>query len=137
MAKVNNPTVKYKGVHLGDFPVDIVNRYLETELEAGKIFLTKAAHRHIAVDHAEDYTICIANLQMAIQNPTYIGQDAKHTNNFIVIKRVPGPDRKNMLVAITMQKNNYGFYTVCSTYLISQEDVDKRRARNTLRQVVP
>lgn len=133
--KLQGKPPKYKGVHLGSLPSDVIGFYLNREMEAGDVYLTKDAHKHLAEDHPSDYAICFANIQMAIQNPTFIGQDPKHARSFIIIKRVPGPARSNMLVAISLEKNDYGFYTVRSSYLISQEDVDKRRGKS-LHQVI-
>ena len=65
--------LRYPAVALGELAVAIVNAVLGTELEAGPVRLSEAAHRHMAEDHPRDYLDCIAALPQAIATPTFVG----------------------------------------------------------------
>ena len=127
----------YGAVYLGPLPVDAINRALGTELEPGNARLSATAHKHIAEDHADDYADCLAALPDAIASPTFVGQSPKHRDNFEMIKRVPRRDRKAVLVAVGLEPDERGTYRVRSCYPISAEDVDRRRANGTLKQIPP
>ena len=130
-------TPRYKAVDLGPLPVDAINKALGTELEAGEARLSATAHKHMAEDHASDYVACIAALPSAIVGPTFVGQAPEHTRNFEIIRRVPRPDRKSVLVAVCMEPDDRGAYRVVSCYLIDSADVDARRAAGRLVQIPP
>ena len=128
---------RYKAVDLGPLPVDAINKALGTELEAGSARLSATSHKHMAEDHAADYAACLAALPSAIAGPTFVGQAPEHTRNFEIIKRVPRPDRKAVLIAINMEPDERGAYRVVSCYLIEPEKVDARRAARRLVQLPP
>ena len=122
-----------KTIVLGLLPVDVINRTLGTELEAGEAILTVRAQDHIAEDHPEDRNLVMANLQAVITNPTYIGQSPHHGAAFELVRRVilPGTD-KHVLAAVHLIPNASGSYSVHSAYVINQAKVDRRIARGRL-----
>lgn len=65
---------KYPAKQLGDLPHAIINRTLGTALEPGRVYLSTQAHRHIATDHAGDYRLVMDTIEVAIREPTYLGQ---------------------------------------------------------------
>jgi hypothetical protein len=132
-----NPPRRYRAVFLGPLPVEVINRALGTELEPGNVRLSAIAHRHMAKDHPEDYEACITALAGAIASPTFVGQAPKHTRNFEIVKRTPRPDRKAVLVGISIEIDEAGEYRVRTCYLVEPGKVDTRRANGTLRQVLP
>ena len=91
----------------------------------------------MAEEHPDDYVACLAALESAIAPPTFVGQSPKHTRNFEIVKRVPRPDRKAILVAIGIERDDAGEYRVRTCYLVEPEKVETRRANGTLRQVPP
>ena len=128
---------RYRAVFLGPLPVEAINRALGTELEPGHARLSAVAHRHMAEEHPDDYATCIAALASAIASPTFVGQAPKHTRNFEIVKRVPRPDRKAVLVAIGIERDDAGEYRVRTCYLVEPGKVEMRRRNGTLRQVPP
>ncbi len=128
---------RYRAVSLGPLPVEAINRVLGTELEPGPVRLSAVAHRHMAEEHPDDYAACIAALALAIASPTFVGQAPKHTRNFEIVKRVPRPDRRAVLVAVGIERDDAGEYRVRTCYLVEPEKVEQRRRNGTLRQVPP
>jgi hypothetical protein len=118
---------------LGPLPVDLINTVLGTELEPGNARLSSRAHSHIAIGHPNDYAICIAALDQAISAPTFVGQDPKQADNFVLVKRDSLPDGKAVLVAIGLKISAEGLYSVRSSYLISQKTIDERRSSGRLK----
>jgi hypothetical protein len=128
------PEPVYPALDLGPLPVDLINATIGTELEPGRARLSRSAHRHIAKDHAADYTICMAALQAdAITAPTFIGQDPSHAGNFVLVKRVGLPDGRAVLVAIGLEPDDGGNYSVRTSYLIPQRTIDARREAKRLK----
>lgn len=125
----------YKPMALGPLPVEAINRALGTELEAGMARLSATAHRHMAEDHADDYAACISVLADAVVSPSFVGQAPEHTRNFEIIRRVPRPDRKSVLVAVSLEPDERGDYRVVSCYLIDEADVNARRMAKRLVQI--
>ena len=126
-------TKTYNAIKLGPLPVDIINKTLGTTLEPGDAWISRAAHEHIARDHADDYDACIAASRDAITNPTYIGQDPKHGRNFNLVKRIALETGNFLLIAISLEVNNFGNYNVRSAYRVSSEKVEQRRRSGHLR----
>jgi phage-Barnase-EndoU-ColicinE5/D-RelE like nuclease3 len=131
----NAPRSKRKAFRVGPLSVSLINRALETELDAADVWVSKACHDHIAHDHPDDYPIIMANLIDIIRSPTYAGQDAKNARGFYLVKRVePGAKGRDFaLVAIALERNAHGTYNVKSAYLIKQQDVDSRRLKGALK----
>jgi len=91
------------------------------------------AHKHMAIDHAADYPVCIQYLALAIASPTYVGQAPKHGRNFEIIRRIATSDGRVVLVAIGLEPDARGAYAVKSSYLLSAAEVDKRRQAGRLK----
>ena len=121
---------------LCELPVDSINRVLGTELEAGRAWLSSIAHRHIAVDHSDDYSICIANLELVISQPMYVRQSDRHARNFELIRRIDVEGRPLMLVAVSLERNHQGNYNVRSSYLITGKDLEKKKRSGSLKLIV-
>ncbi len=122
----------YPAFDLGWFPVDLVNRTLGTELDPGRVRLSRMAHRHMAEDHPDDYATCIAALPAAIAAPTYIGQAPHHGRNIEFVKRVRGVKGWMVLVAIGLEPDERGDYRVRSAYLVTEATVEHRRQTGRL-----
>jgi hypothetical protein len=118
---------------LGALPVEAINDALGTELEPGEVHLSVRAHMHMARDHAADYPICVEHLALAIASPTYIGQAPKHGRNFEIVRRIAREDGRVILVAIGLEPNAHGAYSVKSSYLLTAEVVERRRQVGTLK----
>lgn len=126
----------YRAFRVGPLPVDLINKILDTYLEPGDLWVSKAAHRHIAEDHPIDYPIIIPALGTLLASPQYIGIDTKHKNNFNLIRRHSLTEPKAILIAIGFEYTEYGTYNLRSAYRIKQSDIDNRRNKRLL-QIVP
>ncbi len=91
----------------------------------------------MAEEHPHNDAACIAASTIAIASPTFVGQAPKHTRNFEIVKRVPRPDRRAVLVALGIERDDAGEYRVRTCYLVEPEKVEQRRRNGTLRQVPP
>lgn len=132
MSKPNYPPIK-----VGPLPFDKINRALGTELDEGDVWISKAAHEHIAVDHPEDYPFIMAALVEIVTGPLYVGQDPKHGQNFYLVKGLPAnAPNPHGLVAIGLEVNRYGDYNVRTAYSINQETVNQRRTAKRLHMLI-
>ena len=116
----------YKALRIGLMKADRINQTLGTELVEAEVWLSKAAHRHIALDHPDDYKSVVQNLGLIIDDPAYVGQRPGRTDNFYLVRRVRDEGRA-ILVAIGIQQNRYGTYNVRSAYTISEADIQRYR----------
>ncbi len=132
----NFPTL-YPAVDLGPLPVEAINAVLGTELEPGHVRLSEQAHRHIAEDHPGDYAMCFPALAAAIAEPSFIGQAPRRTGNFEMLRRINHPEGKVVLVAVGLDMDGAGDYRVRSRYLVTGEQVDRRRRDGRLRPPPP
>lgn len=131
------PKISYPARMLGALPVRLINAALGTELEPGPVFLSAMAHRHMAVDHPEDYPVCISALADAIASPSFIGQAPRRMGNFEIIKRTTNAEGKAVLVAIGLEPDETGAYRVRSCYLIPKGTVETRRQAGRLKIPLP
>lgn len=122
---------------IGDLPVAKINAVLDTELEPGKVRLSRMAHRHIAQDHPDDYPVCMAALATAISEPSFIGQAPKHPDNFEMIRRMNRPDGREVLVAVGLEPDGTGAYRIVSCYLVDGGQVNARRLARRLKAPSP
>ncbi len=127
----------HPALDLGPLPVDLINDLLDTELEPGHARLSRIAHRHMALDHPTDYPICIVELAAAVATPTFVGQAPEHGRNFEMIRRIGQLDGSVVLVAIGLEPDDHGDYSVRSCYLLEAHKVEERRLAGRLRLVVP
>lgn len=124
---------KFKAFRVGPLPVDRINAALGTELDAADVWVSKAAHQHIALDHPDDYAAVRANIVEIIRSPTWAGQDPRHGRNFYLVRRVPVRDGlEPILIAIGLEPSDHGTYSVRTAYAISERDVLNRRLRGSL-----
>ena len=123
---------KYQAFRVGPLPVAAINAALGTELDSGDVWVSKAAHQHIALDHPDDYVAIKANIVDIVTAPTYVGQDPKHGSNFYLVRRVPQQGTDAVLIAIGFELNSHGTYNVRTAYAISEKDIASRRLRGSL-----
>lgn len=126
-------TQKFAPLALPELPTETINRILGTELDPGAAYMSAQAHRHAAEKHPDDYAICVRHLSETIRNPGYVGQAPHHSENFELIRRVPGLQDAAMLVAVGIVRDNLGRYRVRSMYLIDQGEFDRKREKGTIK----
>lgn len=122
-----------KAILLGPLPVDLINRTLGTELDAGDAVLTARAQDHITKDHPDDFILVMHCIELVIKDPTYIGQSPHHGSEFELVRyvKMAGSDGA-VLAAVSLTPNDFGNYNVHSAYVIPQARVDRRIARGHL-----
>ncbi|MBI1263770.1 MAG: hypothetical protein GC187_03435 [Alphaproteobacteria bacterium] len=111
---------------MADLPADVINRALGLELDAAPVWMSKAAHRHIALDHPDDYPRIIDRLGEVISRPAYVGQKPGISDNFYVVRNLRDVSSP-ILVAVGIELSTFGSYNLRSAYCISKEDVDRYR----------
>lgn len=65
----------------------------------------------------------------------YVGDDFRNPGKIELVKGMPGSGGRFALIAITVEMDKDGRYHICSSYLISQSEVDKKREKRILRNV--
>jgi hypothetical protein len=118
---------RYPALSFGPLPVDLINRTLGTDLEPGEVRLSVAAHKHIARDHPEDYSLVMAEITDTIASPNFIGQAPAQPRNFEMIRRTRVSAGEVVLIAIGLDMDEQGDYRVRSGYSITTEKLDRRR----------
>ena len=116
---------------LGQLPHEALGRALGVAFEAGDVKLSRAAQRHVSADHPEDYAICLPHIAQVIAAPLYAGDDFKNPGNFEIVGRVASIDQP-ILIAITFEKDDDGFYRVVTFYRVSEKKVVGRREKRHL-----
>lgn len=128
---------EYSAFRVGPLPAAAINRAIGTELEIADVWVSKACHAHIAQDHPEDYAIIKANIVDIIRRPSMVGQDPRHGRNFYLVKKIPLDEGEGFcMVAIGLEQSHHGTYNIRTAYKISQENVDKRRLRGSLKILI-
>lgn len=129
---------RLRAFRVGPLAVTPINRALGTKLDSADVWVSKACHMHIALDHPGDYDLIISNIVDIIRNPTWVGQDPKHGENFYLVKSIPTDDGRELaLIAIGLTLSAHGTYSVRSGYSIDQTDLDSRRAKGSVKMLLP
>lgn len=119
----------------GKMPDDAVFETLGIELEPGDVKFSAAAQKHALKGHPNDVPLIVPHLSELIENPTYMGDDFRNPGRIEFVSRIRGVEGA-ALIALTVEKNERdGFYHVCSSYLITQSELDKKRDKGILRIV--
>jgi len=119
----------------GDMPVKAIYLTLGIEAEEGAVKCGAPAIKHAQANHPEDVPTIIPHLSQLIESPLYMGDDHRNPGKIEFVGRIPG-QAGAALVAVTVERNeNDGFYHVCSMYMISQAELDKKRDKGILRNV--
>ena len=121
----------------GPMPDEDIYRTLGIELEPGEVKFSAAAQKHAFKRHPNDVPRIVPHLSQIISRPTYLGDDHRNAEKIEIVGRIPGVGGA-ALIALTIQKNEAdGFYHVCSSYFITQSELDKKRDKGILKIVKP
>jgi hypothetical protein len=120
----------------GGIPDDLIYDTLGIELDPGQVKFSSPAQRHAHLRHPQDAPLIIPHLSQVISDPLYMGDDFRNPGKIELVRFIPGIPGKAALIAITIEKNDKdGFYHVCSSYLITQAEVDQKRDKGILKHV--
>lgn len=117
------------------FPDELVYRTLEIEVDPGEVVFSVPAQKHAHRRHPEDAPLIVPHLSQVIEDPMYIGDDLRNPGKIELVRAITGSGGRFALIAITVERDKSGVYHVCSSYLISQSEVDKKRQKGILRNV--
>jgi hypothetical protein len=120
----------------GNFPDEIVYKTLAIEAEPGAVIFSVPAQNHANKNHPGDAELIIPHLSQVIEDPTYVGDDYRNPGKIELVRMIPGTGGKSALIAVTVEQDKNGLYNVCSSYLITQSEVDKKRSRGILKNVM-
>jgi len=125
-------TTNFPPIILGHLAVDVINRTIGTELQPGLARLSSKAHRHVQVDHPEDYALCLRFIETVVLDPSFIGQAPKHGQNFELLRRIPGNGGDATLVAVKMEPDERGDYRVVSFYRVTARELEIKRGKGRI-----
>ena len=134
MSKRKGPSL-YK-LYPGEFPDEIDYKTLQIEADPGNVVFSVPAQNHANKGHPGDAALIIPHLAQVITDPMYVGDDTKNPGKIELVRMIPGAGGKSALVAVTVEQDNKGEYNICSSYLITQSEVDKKRAKGVLKNVI-
>jgi hypothetical protein len=120
---------------LGPIPADVINLTLGLELDPGPVILSRGAQKHALSSHPAEYPLCLPHVAAVIANPLYLGDDFRNGGKIEMIGRVPALG-SFLLVAVTIEQDSAGRYSVCSFYPISEKKIQPRRERGYLRVAI-
>ena len=119
----------------GEMPCDQIYRTLQIDIEPGSVKFSAPAQRHAYKRHPDDVPQIVPHLSQVIASPMYMGDDFRNPGKIEFVSRVAGL-KGAVLIALTVEKNERdGFYHVCSSYLISQSELDRKRGKGILQIV--
>ncbi len=119
----------------GKMPDDLLYDTLGVEVDPGEVKFSAPAQKHAYRGHPEDVPLIIPHLSQIISDPMYVGDDFRNPGKVEFVRQIPGSNGKSALVALTIEKSDDGYYHVCSSYFISQSEVDKKRSKSILKNV--
>jgi hypothetical protein len=121
----------------GNFPDNIVHKTLGIEVEPGEVIFSVPAQNHANRNHPGDAALIIPHLSQVIEDPMYVGDDFNNVGKIELVRMIPNSVGQSAfaLVAVTVEMDSKGFYNICSSYLITQSEVDKKRNKGILKNV--
>ena len=123
-------------IYPGELPIEDIYNTLGIEVEAGQVVFSEPAQRHALRRHPHDIPIITPHLSGIIESPMYMGDDLNNPGKIELVSRIPGR-RGGALVAVSVEPNEDGFYHICSAYLISDSELDKKKHKQILKFVKP
>lgn len=120
----------------GRFPDHIVYRTLQIEADPGEVIFSVPAQKHANGNHPGDAAVIIPHLSQVIEDPMYVGDDTRNPGKIELVRMIPGAGGKSALIAVTVEPDDRGVYNICSSYLITQSEVDKKRQKGVLKNVI-
>lgn len=125
---------EFKTVDLGLAPIAAIKQTLGLEIDPLPVRFSVAAQKHAYKRHKNDFPVIEPHLKRLVSSPMYIGDDLKNPGKIELVGRIPRVDGA-ALVAITIEHSADERYHVCSCYLISQSELDKKKASQILKAV--
>jgi hypothetical protein len=120
----------------GSLPVDDIYSTLGIDVDAGDVIFTVPAQRHALRRHPQDVPVITPHLSGIIESPMYMGDDLRNPGKIEFVSKIRGHSG-GALVAIAVEKNTDGYYHICSAYLISDSEFDKKKSKRILKFVRP
>jgi len=93
-----------------------INATLDTNLPAGIVTVSKAAHAHIAIKHPAEYADIMAVLPGLVINPAFIGRDPAHPHAFYLVDALTVQNLPFAMAAIGFTLTPGNTYPLASAY---------------------
>lgn len=135
MSKVSKK--KLADILPGDMPVDAIYETLGVEIDEGPVKCSVPAILHAQARHPHDVPVIIPHLSQLIGNPLYMGDDHRNPDKIEFVGRIAGHEGAALVALTIALSERDGHYHVCSMYMISQSELDKKRSAGILRNVKP
>lgn len=119
----------------GKFPDNIVHKTLGIDVDPGEVIFSAPAQSHANKRHPGDAALIIPHLSQVIEDPMYVGDDFNNVGKIELVRMIPYSGGQSALIALTVEMDDKGFYNICSSYLITQSEVDKKRNKGILKNV--
>jgi hypothetical protein len=117
----------------GAAPVAAVYATLGIEMDEGDVKCSAQALHHASRRHPQDVPVILPHLSEIIRNPLYMGDDFKNPGKIELIGKIAGRSGA-ALVALTIAMDEAdGYYHVCSMYMITQSELDRKRDKLVLK----
>lgn len=125
---------KFVDLCLGSLPVEAINKTLGYDLEPGEVIFSAAAQKHAYQRHPNDFGRCLPFVGNSVLKPNYLGDDFKNHGKIEMISRLPLIGG-GLLVALAIEPNGQGQYSVTSMYPIDDRKIENRRQNMRLKIV--
>ncbi len=133
MAKSRKP--KSVPIQFGPLPVQAINAALGFELDPGDVIMSIGAQRHVQKQRPDEFSRCFPHVASVVTSPLYVRDDFKNDGKIeLVSKPVGFPDW--LLVAVSLQIAEDGFYHVASFYPISAKKLEKRKVSGHYQRLI-
>lgn len=128
------PHIKHRNIALGPLPIDAINKALGLELDPGELVLKPSAQAHAAKRHPEEYPVILPHLPEVLASALYVGDDHHNSGKIELIGRIQDLDQF-ILIAVLIEVDAKGFYSVTSFYPVSQQKIQGRREKGFLKRL--
>lgn len=122
---------RFPAIDVGPLPIELVNTVLRCALKPGLVHFSAANQDHAFDRHGEEFLACAPHVAAAVLAPEYIGQ-SPHLEGFEMVRRVDQIPGGYVLVALTLQADEFGRYRVQSVYPINAGALNSRLRKRRL-----
>jgi hypothetical protein len=127
----DNP--EWKDMPLGKLPAEAIAECLGIHLYAGEVMFYAHAQKHTFEKKPERNGICMPNIEMAIAQPTHVGQQPGYEDKGFDLVCVVD-DGPIVLVALSLRIRR-GIYPVMSTYPLPRGTLERRLRVGTTKPI--
>lgn len=124
---------KFIDLFPGAAPVDAIYATLGIEMDEGDVKCAAPALNHAAKRHPQDVPVILPHLSDIISNPLYMGDDLRNPDKIELVGKIAGRSGAALVAITIVMSEADGYYHVCSMYMITQSELDKKRSKGILK----